>query len=394
MLACTVALAACSELPPKQPPGSLRVTVSGLPDGVPAELLLAGPDGTALELSTSQEFPDAAAGTYQVTATDVTHFNTVFTVAEPVIRAEKQPAAGLSIRVHYAPHRDASQAAAEALNELRRAVGVPAVRLDEDGNLGHWLHAQYLAENIASTHDQDPDNEWFTPEGARAGRVSNVAFSNWTAAEDPAWPVETFIAAPFHLFSMLSPAADVMRLGRYRKPCVYTEEYPCMYDIHTLALEVQGSGSSWPDGRVVTFPGEGQLVEHGFYHGNEAPDPTAPCPGYGAGSGLPLFMMLGPGAHPGVRSTSLLRDGESLPHCVVTAESYTNDDPALETLGRSLLDGFGAVIIIPEEGLRASSSYSVTVGLRGVADIEWSFTTVIPQEEVFGGVSLAGSSVR
>src|SRR5690625_4756415 len=112
MLICAIAIAA--RLTPHN-----RVRIAGRRSG---RTVACRPRWHALELSSSQEFPVVAAGTYRVTATDVTHFNTVFSVAEPVKRAEKLPAAGLSIPVHYAPHRDASRAAAEALNELRSAV--------------------------------------------------------------------------------------------------------------------------------------------------------------------------------------------------------------------------------------------------------------------------------
>src|SRR5215210_1544368 len=62
---------ACSDGPSGVSAGNLLISVSGLPAGSAADLLVTGPGGYAHAVTSTQTLPQLAAGTYTVTANDV-----------------------------------------------------------------------------------------------------------------------------------------------------------------------------------------------------------------------------------------------------------------------------------------------------------------------------------
>lgn len=67
-----------------------------------------------------------------------------------------------------------------------------------------------------------------------------------------------------------------------------------------------------------------------------------------------------------VQAHSFTRNGESLPHCVFDGTDYANPDSNARSLGRSILAGASAVVIMPETGLWPGEEYCFTVRSNGV----------------------------
>ena len=83
-LVAAVTLGACSGDGPSDPgqlPGSLLVTVSGLPDGAQAGVTVLGPGGFSRAVTATTTLTQLAAGQYTVTAADVSHGGSTYTGA-------------------------------------------------------------------------------------------------------------------------------------------------------------------------------------------------------------------------------------------------------------------------------------------------------------------------
>jgi hypothetical protein len=128
------------------------------------------------------------------------------------------------------------------------------------------------------------------------------------------------------------------------------------------------NGTQFP----ILWPGDGTTSWLTTYGGNEAPDPLANCGGYNDPTGAPVYMLFGEkNPTPQVLASSLQRDGTPLQHCVFTGGTYSNADPGQQALGRSVLSGRGAVVVIPREPL-SEGQYAVSVTVDGQT-YNWSF---------------------
>ena len=118
----------------------------------------------------------------------------------------------------------------------------------------------------------------------------------------------------------------------------------------------------------------GKALPFDRYHGNESPDPLAPCAGYTQPSGPPLIVQFGLGtATPAIAATSLTRDGTPLEHCVYDGTTYTNPDAASQASGRSGLASRAAVVIIPKVVLTPGATYRMELTAGG-QPLAWSFS--------------------
>jgi hypothetical protein len=85
------------------------------------------------------------------------------------------------------------------------------------------------------------------------------------------------------------------------------------------------------------------------------------------------MLQIGPGdITPQVTASSLLQDGAAVDHCTFDETSYSNPDPLAQSLGRGLLNGRDAVVIIPHNPLTPGSNYTVSITVNGTA-YSWSF---------------------
>jgi len=412
VLPLMLALSACQQFMPDaaQPddptgpdapgvPDTVHVQVKGLPDDLEPALTLTGPAGFATELDEPTSLSELPAGTYTLTTHDVTYGVTTFSADPQVIEAQLEEGSSATLTARYAPDRDGARAALARLNAYRDAAGVPAVTLDEEGMLPHWLHARYASKNDTTGHFEDPSLPWYSEEGDWAARVSNLSYRwQWRFDGSPgditfpheAW-IDSFADAPFHFFSLLDPRTTGLRSAWFalELPCDevgrITPPYPdeCVAVRTTGVVQAVRGEDPWPAGTTVLFPGPDQTVEI-VSHGPERPDPLTACPDYERPVGLPLFVMEEPdrtwsdGAWhwnaPSIVRTRLTLEGEAVEHCAFDADTYVNPDPDAEDLARRIMAGSGAMVLVPRHPLEPSSSYEVEVVTDRGAHT-WTFHT-------------------
>lgn len=251
------------------------------------------------------------------------------------------------------------------VNRFRAIAALPPVVEHPDWSDGCRKHAAYMALNDVIGHSESPSLPGFTQEGHNCAQKGNVYVSSRATTPDSA-SIDAWITGPFHAIGIIDPqlrqagfgsASD--DAGRYR---------------HGAALNViQGIDRNVQPQFPVLFPGNGSTMPLLAYAGNESPDPLTACPGYTAPTGPPIMVQLGSfSVVPNVTATTLTRDGEALEHCVYDEANYTNPDPGSQQLARAILDGRGAVVVMPRAPLVSGGSYTVSIVNSGVTHT-WSF---------------------
>ncbi len=312
-LAVALALVACQQLLPELigpddagAPDTVVVRVQGLPDDLEPALTLTGPAGFEVDLDGATSVGGLPAGTYRLRVHDVEYGVTTFSADPTVVEAQLEAGRSATLTARYAPDRDGARAALARLNTYRAAVGVPAVTLDEEATLPHWLHARYASKNDTTGHFEDPSLPWYSDEGDQAARASNLSyrwhwrFDGTTGGVDhhhESW-IDSFADAPFHFFSLLDPRVASMRSALFAAELScdevdwITPPYPdgCHVLRATGVVQAVHGDDPWPAGTTVLFPGRDQTVEI-VDHGPEYPDPLTACPGFARPVGLPLFVM-------------------------------------------------------------------------------------------------------
>ena len=100
----------------------------------------------------------------------------------------------------------------------------------------------------------------------------------------------------------------------------------------------------------------------------------APPPGYTAPAGLPIILQIGDGSlTPSVTAHTITSGGSAVEHCVFDETSYSNPDGNMQSLGRSVLGGRDAIVLIARQSLTQGAMYTVSVTANGTK-YTWSFT--------------------
>ncbi|WP_376789971.1 CAP domain-containing protein [Thermoflexus sp.] len=251
------------------------------------------------------------------------------------------------------------------LNAYRAMAGLPPVIEEPTWNDGCWKHARYMVKTDLITHGEDPQNPWYTREGDECGQNANVMVSANANAPD-SYAIDVWMQAPFHAVGMLDPRLTRVGYGSYR-------EADGGWQMGAALDILRGRGSSavgvsFP----IRWPGDGRVTPLRAFQVGEYPDPLASC-GYSAPTGLPILLLLGTGSlTPSVNGHALWRDGAPVEHCVFDETTYRNPDPAQQSLGRAILDGRDAVVLIPRDPLHPGSRYTVSLTVNGQA-YTWSF---------------------
>jgi hypothetical protein len=260
-------------------------------------------------------------------------------------------------------------------NGLRALGGLAAASEEPAWSDGNAKHAAYAVQNNVLAHFEDPALPGYTPEGDAAARNSVLHMSYGCASGQPlALPepngfdaIDELITAPFHGISMLHPQLARTGFGQYLE--VEARGRGECYD-YAAGLDVlRGRGDG--DFGVALWPGDGASSHLLQYSGGEFPDPLSPC-GYTAPTGAPIYLQTGSFREPAVAVTTLLRDGQPVEHCLLSATAYTNPDSYMQELGRDILRAQGAVVLMPREPLRPGSTYSVQIDADG-RGYRWSF---------------------
>jgi uncharacterized protein YkwD len=188
------------------------------------------------------------------------------TSAAPPTQTASAAAASASPTATPAPASLANDAA-EMLrvhNELRAAVGAPAVRADERVTTAAQKHAEYLARNDTLGHDETPGAPGFSGASVR-DRLAALGYTDATASEvatsfsSGTDGVRSLWVLPYHRLGLMHPHAVVAGWGHAETAGRAITVGVLVYDFSAPA----------PD--RVRAPAPAQRVA-GTYSGEEVPD--------------------------------------------------------------------------------------------------------------------------
>ena len=237
-------------------------------------------------------------------------------------------------------------------NDLRAAIGAPAVRGDDRVTAAAQHHAEYLARNNTIGHDETAGADGFTGATVR-DRLAAQGYNDATASEvatsfgSGVEGVRSLWLLPYHRLGLMHPQAIVAGWGHAEVGGRST----------TVGVIVYDFGAQAPD--VVRAPAAGQRVQPSW-DGDESPDVLP------AGASRPVgyaVMLVASGAKTvDLRSARITDEsGRDVPHHVVP-QIYERD----------------YVAIVPAQPLSASARYRVRLELTiaGADRVEeWEFLT-------------------
>lgn len=247
------------------------------------------------------------------------------------------------------------------VNYYRSLAGLAGVTENPAFSYGNYLHGRYMVKNNVLQHFETPGNPWYTPEGDAAAQSSNLAFglNGWTERDF----IEGWLGGPFHALGLLSPGLSTSGFGAYSDGSQYIGG----------GVDVARGSSGGVPAQPVLFPGDGAGVPL-THLAAEYPDPLTSC-GFVRPAGQPIILQL-PEAPVGV-SAGLARNGVAVGFCMFTGDTYANPDGTAQSLGRNILAGHNAVILIPQEPLIVGASYGVGVS-TSARSVSWTFHVVAP----------------
>jgi uncharacterized protein YkwD len=237
-------------------------------------------------------------------------------------------------------------------NELRVAVGAPAVRGDDRVTAAAQRHAEYLARNNMLGHEESTGDPGFTgisvrdrlvAQGYPDTNASEVATSFGNGVDG----VRSLWVLPYHRLGLMHPHAIVAGWGHAEVGGRSTTVGVILYDF----------GSPAPD--LIRSPAAGQKVA-GTWDGEEFPD-VLPA-GAARPVGYPIMVVFSTAQATELRSARLTdMSGRDVPTHTVP-QIYERDYAA----------------IVPATPLAAGTRYHVRLELHlGTADVtqEWDFET-------------------
>ena len=259
--------------------------------------------------------------------------------------------------VQLAPTPVANVPWLDRLNQWRVTTGLPALTENSTWSQGDYNHALYMVKNNLITHYETPGVPYYTSAGDTAARNSNIQVSSTTSATD-VQAIDWWMAAPFHAMAMMDPRLSQTGFGSYRDST--TSPWQAGFALDTIR------GNSFSGGQYpVYFPGNGVNEPLTSFGGGEWPDPLQACPGYGAPTGLPVFIEVGGNVNTTAGPAhSFTGNGVPLNHCVIDSSNAALN---------SYLYTRGGVILIPQQPLQTGVKYVVALTVNGVP-YTWSFT--------------------
>ncbi len=254
-------------------------------------------------------------------------------------------------------------------NLFREMADLPPVSEQAALTLGSAWHSRYMVVNDDPiAHAEDKSNPLYDEAGHLAGKNGNT-FSTSQLDANYIWSTNFWVSAPFHLIAMIHPGLNTVGYGDYVED-VGDVNMAAVLDVRT-DRDYSPEGVQYP----IYFPKNGAetwIVRLSLY---EWPDPYGACPGYGRPSGAPIILQLGDGSiTPNVTSHTLAMGDQPLESCIFDETSYRNANPYTQDLGRTILDGQDAIVILPKHPLAADETYTVQVVVNGETHT-WSFST-------------------
>jgi hypothetical protein len=252
------------------------------------------------------------------------------------------------------------------VNLYRKLSGVPALSSNATWSNGDRLHSRYVVKNNTLVHEEDSGNQWYTAAGAAAGVNSNVMASSQTSTTN-AYAIDVWMTGPFHAVGIVDPQLHQTGYGAFR------ESHPGKISMAAALDVLRGLGAT--PGSVqfpVKYPSGTTALPIRTYPGGETPDPLSKC-GYTTPSGVPIMLQLGDGSvTPHVTAFSLKSGGAAKTACEFDETNYTNPDPSYQSLGRAVLGGRDAIVLIPRKPLAQGQTYTVSITANGHT-YSWSF---------------------
>lgn len=253
------------------------------------------------------------------------------------------------------------------VNFIRSLSNLPPVTEVADWSAGDVAHSKYMVKNQTIGHSENPALPFYSTEGNTAAQNGNVAINSDINATDQQI-INQWVTGPFHMTGIIDPRLTQTGYGAYREAGQPFTVGGTLDVLRGLAPAVP-AGITFP----IFWPADGKTVNLTSYGGNEGPDPLTSCPGYAAPTGLPLYLQLGSGTvTPNVTASSFKQGATSLPLCIFDGTNYVNPDAGQQSLGRSVLQGRSAIVIIPRAPLVPGTTYTVSVTTNGTT-YTWSF---------------------
>ncbi len=234
---------------------------------------------------------------------------------------------------------------------------------------GATNHSEYMLRTNRTVHAQDINSPFYTHDGNQAGINGNIAVSGWAEAPDN-WGFDYWMTAPFHALLMLNPRLHITGYGIFRD-AASDMKMAATLDVKSV-LHDSVESVVYP----LTFPKNGGQTWFLESRLPEFPNPLASCPGYVRSVGAPLIVQIGPEDQtPVVTSSSITVDGTAVAHCVLTENTYYNENSYRQLAGRTILAQQNGIILIPRQPLEAGRTYAVNLVVNGI-EIAWQFNTV------------------
>jgi hypothetical protein len=270
------------------------------------------------------------------------------------------------------------------LNWYRRLCGLEPVSEDPKLSAGDQAHVRYLLANYSEAlrsgatpggemHEERDGSPGYTPDGAQAGKQSDVDFVYWHGHQPAGlvnFAILDWISGAFHRLPLLNP--NLRRVGYYD----FCGGGICVAAMNAIAgAEMTGLRQAFP--RPVQFPPADAAIDLRTFE-NEWPDPLTACPGFAAPTGLPITLSLGsfvPARLGRFSVESASPDGATskLEACGFDAVTYVNPESYGQSAGRQVLAANGAVVVIPRRPLTRGASYSVRMTVNG-HEYDWTFS--------------------
>jgi hypothetical protein len=226
-----------------------------------------------------------------------------------------------------------------------------------------------MVKNDLFTHDESPENPWYSPEGEAAGRNGHILVSPGTSTSDND-AIDVWMQGPFHAVGILDATLVSTGFGSFRE-ATGAIQMGATLDVARGHSYEPPPGVQFP----VIWPADGMIVPL-YQHGGEIPNPLTGCPGYAIPSGLPLIVQIGDGSRtPNVTASSFKQGSTALEHCIIDETNYTNPDPLMERTGRLVLDGRDAIVLIPRHPLAPGTTYTASITANG-STYTWSFSVL------------------
>jgi len=270
------------------------------------------------------------------------------------------------------------------LNWYRRRSGLEPVSEDPKLSSGDQAHVQYLLANYSEAlrngampggemHEERDGSPGYTPDGAKAGKQSDVDFVYWHGHRPAGlvnFAILDWISGAFHRLPLLNP--NLHRVGYYD----FCGGGICVAAMNAIG-GVDGAGLPRSFPRPLQFPPADAAIDLRTFE-NEWPDPLTACPGYAAPTGLPITLTLGSFVPAklgwfSVESVSSDSATSKVEACGFDALTYVNPESYGQSAGRGVLAANGSVVVIPRRPLTRGATYSVRMTVNG-HEYNWTFS--------------------